>query len=87
MAWFNACRKDLIAAQREYKRKKNQKKAQRQKQMEEERETEKNKWLNFNAKVSSVDMFISVHHLKALKWLMQLFLQGIYIFISFTDFL
>ena len=45
-------RKDQQAAQREYKRKKSQKKAQRLKQLEEEREQEKNKWLDFNAKVS-----------------------------------
>lgn len=44
-------RKDKLALEREYKRKKNQKKAQRQKQLEEEREQEKNKWLDFNAKV------------------------------------
>ncbi len=44
-------RKDMMLAQREYKRKKSQKKAQRQKQLEEERETEKNKWMDFNAKV------------------------------------
>ncbi|XP_076457263.1 survival of motor neuron-related-splicing factor 30-like [Babylonia areolata] len=43
-------KKDLLAEQREYKRRKSQKKAQRLKQMEEERETEKNKWLDFNAK-------------------------------------
>jgi survival-of-motor-neuron-related-splicing factor 30 len=47
------CRKDLLAEQREYKRKKSQKKAQRLKQLEEERETEKNKWLDFNTKVTS----------------------------------
>lgn len=46
-------KKDLIAEQREYKRKKSQKKAQRLKQMEEEREGEKNKWLNFNSKTFS----------------------------------
>ena len=40
-----------MAAEREYKKKKAQKKAQRQKQLEEEREGEKNKWLDFNAKV------------------------------------
>lgn len=40
-----------MAEQREYKRKKSQKKAQRLKQLEEERESEKNKWLDFNAKV------------------------------------
>ncbi|PVD31943.1 hypothetical protein C0Q70_07369 [Pomacea canaliculata] len=46
-------KKDLMAEQREYKRKKSQKKAQRLKQLEEERESEKNKWLDFNAKVFS----------------------------------
>lgn len=43
-------KKDLLAEQREYKRKKSQKKAQRLKQLEEEREQEKNKWKDFNAK-------------------------------------
>ncbi|KAK3598700.1 hypothetical protein CHS0354_003257 [Potamilus streckersoni] len=46
-------KRDLLAAQREYKKKKSQKKAQRFKQLEEERETEKNKWLDFNAKTFS----------------------------------
>ncbi|KAL5013347.1 hypothetical protein ScPMuIL_007617 [Solemya velum] len=46
-------KKDLIAKQREYKRKKNQKKAQRLQKMEEERESEKNKWLDFNVKTFS----------------------------------
>ncbi|KAK3087282.1 hypothetical protein FSP39_004042 [Pinctada imbricata] len=46
-------KRDLIAEQKEYKRKKSQKKAQRLKQLEEERETEKNKWLDFNAKTFS----------------------------------
>lgn len=46
-------RKDLIAEQREYKRKKAQKKAQRMKQMDEEHEADKNKWLDFNVKVIS----------------------------------
>ncbi|XP_074656214.1 survival of motor neuron-related-splicing factor 30-like [Tubulanus polymorphus] len=45
-------KKDWIAQQREYKRKKSQKKAQRMKQMEEEREHEKNKWINFHTKVT-----------------------------------
>lgn len=45
-------RKDIIAAQREYKKKKAQKKVQKLKQQEEERETDKNKWLSFNARVS-----------------------------------
>ena len=47
-------RRDKIAEQREYKKKKTQKKAQRLKAQEEERETEKNKWLDFNAKVSQL---------------------------------
>jgi U3 small nucleolar ribonucleoprotein component len=45
-------RKDLSRAQREYKKKKAQKKAQRLKQMEDEREVDKNKWIQFNAKVN-----------------------------------
>ena len=44
-------RKDLSIAQREWKKKKAQKKAQRLKQMEDEREQDKNKWVQFNAKV------------------------------------
>ena len=48
---FISFRKDLLNAQREYKKKKAEKKRQRQKQLEEEREQEKNKWLSFNAKV------------------------------------
>ena len=48
---MNGFRRDKIAAEREYKKKKAQKKAQRHKQLEEERESEKNKWLDFNAKV------------------------------------
>ncbi|KAK2144384.1 hypothetical protein LSH36_762g00015 [Paralvinella palmiformis] len=46
-------KRDKIAAEREYKKKKAQKKAQRLKQLEEERESEKNKWLDFNAKIFS----------------------------------
>ncbi|XP_052062236.1 survival of motor neuron-related-splicing factor 30-like [Mytilus californianus] len=46
-------KRDKIAEQREYKKKKTQKKAQRLKAQEEERETEKNKWLDFNAKTFS----------------------------------
>ena len=44
-------RKDMQAAQREYKRKKNEKKRLRVKELEEQKEKEKNKWLNFNSKV------------------------------------
>ncbi|KAG8179695.1 hypothetical protein JTE90_025651 [Oedothorax gibbosus] len=43
-------RKQILQAQKEYKKKKAQKKAQRMKQMEEEREKEKNKWHSFNTK-------------------------------------
>jgi len=46
-------KKDLVADQREYKRKKNLKKRERQKQLAEEHETDKNKWLTFNAKTFS----------------------------------
>lgn len=46
-------KRDKIAEQREYKKKKSQKKAQRLKTMEEEREVEKNKWLDFNSKTFS----------------------------------
>ena len=48
---FFFVRRDKMAEEREYKRKKAQKKAQRRKDLEEERESEKNKWLDFNAKV------------------------------------
>jgi len=47
-------RKQVISKQREYQKKKKQKKLQRYKQMEEEREGEKNKWLAFNSKVSTL---------------------------------
>ena len=53
-------RRDKIAEQREYKRKKTQKKVQRLKTMEEEREVEKNKWLDFNAKVCYQDLYKSL---------------------------
>lgn len=43
-------KKQLLLAEREYKKKKAQKKAVRQKQMEEDREKEKNKWQEFNTK-------------------------------------
>ncbi|GFY45261.1 survival of motor neuron-related-splicing factor 30 [Trichonephila inaurata madagascariensis] len=43
-------RKQLLQAQKDYKKKKAQKKAQRMKQLEEEREKEKVKWHSFNAK-------------------------------------
>lgn len=43
-------KKQMVQAQREYKKKKAQKKAQRMKQIEEEREKEKEKWQSFNSK-------------------------------------
>lgn len=46
-------KKDLLAEQREYKRKKNAKKAARRQQIAEEHEQDKNKWLDFNAKTFS----------------------------------
>ncbi|KAH9512619.1 Survival of motor neuron--splicing factor 30 [Bulinus truncatus] len=46
-------KKDLIAEQREYKRKKSLKKAQRMQQLEAEHEQDKNKWLDFNHKTFS----------------------------------
>lgn len=46
-------KKDLIADQREYKRRKSQKKAQRRAQLEEEHESDKNKWLDFNIRTFS----------------------------------
>jgi len=46
-------KKDLMADQREYKRKKSQKKALRRAQLEEEHEQDKNKWLDFNIKTFS----------------------------------
>jgi len=51
-------RKDLSLAQREWKKRKSQKKAQRLKQMEDEREQDKNKWLQFNSKVSKQAEFL-----------------------------
>ena len=49
----------MVAEQREYKRKKNQKKAQRREQLEQEHESEKNKWLDFNVKVSCADLSLN----------------------------
>lgn len=49
----NMSKKDLIAQQRDYKKKKSQKKAQRRKDLEEEREQDKAKWQLFNAKLTS----------------------------------
>ncbi|XP_077519352.1 survival of motor neuron-related-splicing factor 30 [Amblyomma americanum] len=46
-------KKQLLLAEREYKKKKAQKKAVRLKQIEEDREKEKNKWQEFNSKAFS----------------------------------
>ena len=56
---YDYYRKDLLNAQREYKKKKAEKKRARQKQLEEEREQEKNKWLSFNAKVKEKSSEVS----------------------------
>ena len=76
-------RKDQLAAQREYKRKKNQKKAQRLKALEEERETEKNKWMDFNSKVSEkVVEFILASLSPSPEWLftsIQMFVYRVFI--------
>lgn len=46
-------RKELLAEQREYKKKKAQKKVQRMKELEQEREDQKSKWQQFNNKAYS----------------------------------
>ncbi|XP_002733799.1 survival of motor neuron-related-splicing factor 30-like [Saccoglossus kowalevskii] len=46
-------KKELLLAQRDYKRKKNQKKAQRLKDLEVQREGDKSKWQQFNSKAFS----------------------------------
>uniref|UniRef100_A0A8C4QLX2 Survival of motor neuron-related-splicing factor 30 n=1 Tax=Eptatretus burgeri TaxID=7764 RepID=A0A8C4QLX2_EPTBU len=46
-------KKEMLAQQREYKKKKALKKAQRMKEMEQEREEQKNKWQQFNNKAFS----------------------------------
>lgn len=46
-------RKEQIADQREYKKKKAQKKVLRMKELETEREEQKSKWQNFNNKAYS----------------------------------
>lgn len=46
-------RKEQIAEQREYKKKKAQKKVQRMKELEQEREDQKSKWQQFNNKAYS----------------------------------
>lgn len=46
-------RKEQVAEQREYKKKKAQKKVQRMKELEQEREEQKSKWQQFNNKAYS----------------------------------
>ncbi|XP_004077134.1 survival of motor neuron-related-splicing factor 30 [Oryzias latipes] len=46
-------KKEMIAEQREYKKKKAQKKVQRMKELEQEREEQKSKWQQFNNKAYS----------------------------------
>lgn len=46
-------RKEKMAEQREYKKKKAQKKVQRMKELEQEREDQKSKWQQFNNKAYS----------------------------------
>lgn len=55
MLLFFLCvsRKEQIAEQREYKKKKAQKKVQRMKELEQEREEQKSKWQQFNNKAYS----------------------------------
>lgn len=55
MFLFLVClsRKEQIAEQREYKKKKAQKKVQRMKELEQEREEQKSKWQQFNNKAYS----------------------------------
>lgn len=55
-------RRDKVAAEREYKKKKNLKKKQRLKELEEQRESEKNKWQNFNSKVKTIDLSPRLYH-------------------------
>lgn len=50
---FFSPRKEQIAEQREYKKKKAQKKVQRMKELEQEREDQKSKWQQFNNKAYS----------------------------------
>lgn len=50
---FLILRKEKIAEQREYKKKKAQKKVQRMKELEQEREEQKSKWQQFNNKAYS----------------------------------
>lgn len=57
LCWFLfllcVSRKEQVAEQREYKKKKAQKKVQRMKELEQEREEQKSKWQQFNNKAYS----------------------------------
>lgn len=52
-SFLSLSRKEQIAEQREYKKKKAQKKVQRMKELEQEREEQKSKWQQFNNKAYS----------------------------------
>jgi survival-of-motor-neuron-related-splicing factor 30 len=54
----SANRKEQLAKQREYLKKKKAKKAERYKNMEKEREQEKNKWQNFSTKAFGKKGFV-----------------------------
>lgn len=54
----SANRKEQLAKQREYLKKKKQKKLERFKEIETQRETEKNKWQNFSAKAFGKKGFV-----------------------------
>lgn len=61
----NVCpsRKEQIAEQREYKKKKAQKKVLRMKELEQEREDQKSKWQQFNNKAYSKNKKGQVSHI------------------------
>lgn len=62
--WFliwTVCRKEMVAQQREYKKKKALKKAQRMKELEQEREEQKVKWQQFNNRAYSKNKKGQVH--------------------------
>ena len=54
----SANRKEQLAKQREYLKKKKQKKLERFQKLEQERETEKNKWQNFSNKAFGKKGFV-----------------------------
>lgn len=70
MVLFRVClsRKEQIAEQREYKKKKAQKKVQRMKELEQEREEQKSKWQQFNNKAYSKNKKGQVFSFECLSW-------------------